>query len=105
MTGLPSYNLVPRYLALGLAGAIILIGAWLAFANGGEKRQARQRLVARRDTLLGELAQLEERRRAGGESLRQSSRRNRILAELEQIYGELDETSAGPGGGGEGVAA
>jgi hypothetical protein len=105
LTGLPAESRVPRYVALGLAGAIIAFGAFLAFGNRGEQRQTRQRLIARRDTLLGELAQLEERRRAGGESLRQSTRRNRILAELEQIYGELDETSAGPGGGGEGVAA
>jgi hypothetical protein len=61
--------------------------------------------MAQRDTLLGELAQLEERRRAGGETARQSARRNRILAELEEIYGELDETGGMPGGGGEGVAA
>jgi hypothetical protein len=105
LTGLPAYSPVPRYVTLGLAGAILVIGAWMAFAGRGQERQARQRLIARRDTLLGELAQLEERRRAGGESLRQSSRRNRILTELEQIYGELDETSAGPGGGGEGIAA
>lgn len=105
LTGLPAESRVPRYVALGLAGVIIAVGAFLAFGNRGEQRQTRQRLIARRDTLLGELAQLEERRRGGGESLRQSARRNRILAELEQIYGELDETSAGPGGGGEGVAA
>ena len=35
----------------------------------------------------------------------QATRRKRILAELEQIYGELDEARAGPEGGGEGVAA
>jgi hypothetical protein len=105
LTGLPAESRVPRYVALGLAGAIIAFGAFLSSGNTRDQRQTRPRSSARRDTLLGELAQVEERRRAGGESLRQSTRRNRILAELEQIYGELDETSAGPGGGGEGVAA
>ena len=66
----------------------------------------RQALVARRDTLLGQLAQLESKRRAGtvdGEA--QAKRRTRILGELEQIYGELDEAHPGPQGGGEGIAA
>ncbi|MNC86928.1 hypothetical protein D3C83_26170 [compost metagenome] len=69
----------------------------------GRERQA---LVARRDSLLGELTQLEARRRAGaiGQD-RYDSRRHRLIAQLEQIYGELDEASAGPQGGGEGVAA
>ncbi len=31
--------------------------------------------------------------------------RQRLVTELEQIYGELDEAGAGPRGGGEGVAA
>jgi len=105
LTGLPAHSTVPRYTALGIAGAILGIGAWLAFSTGGREREARQRLIARRDTLLGELTQLEERRRNGNESLKQYSRRNRLLAELEQIYGELDERHTGPEGGGEGVAA
>jgi hypothetical protein len=105
LTGLPAHSTIPRYTALSVALAILLAGAWMAFSAGGRDRDARQRLVARRDTLLGELAQLEERRRAGNESLKQSSRRNRLLAELEQIYGELDERHSGPEGGGEGIAA
>lgn len=105
LTGLPAHSTVPRYTALAIASAILLAGGWMAFATGGRDRDLRQRLVARRDTLLGELTQLEERRRGGNESLKQYSRRNRLLAELEQIYGELDERHTGPEGGGEGVAA
>ena len=61
--------------------------------------------MARRNTLLGDLARLEERRRAGDESPKQAARRLKLLADLEQIYGELDEVGTGPGGGDEGVAA
>lgn len=93
VSGLPAHSTVPRYAALAIALGIFGLGGWLAY-KGPRHQDVRQRLVARRDSLLGELAQLEERRRAGGETLKQSSRRNRILSELEQIYGELDETSA-----------
>ena len=64
-----------------------------------------QALVKRRDTLLAQLEQLEAKRRAGSIDRTTTRRRQRISAELEQIYGELDEVSAGPQGGGEGVAA
>jgi hypothetical protein len=68
--------------------------------------ESRQALVARRDTLLGQLAQLESKRRSGASDAEaQARRRTRILGELEQIYGELDEAHPGPQGGGEGVAA
>jgi hypothetical protein len=93
-TGIPAHSQVPIYVTLGLAGAIVLAGVVLAAGRGKAEKASRQRLIARRDTLLGELAQLEERRRSGAETLRQSSRRNRILGELEQIYGELDESNA-----------
>jgi len=51
---------------------------------------------------LAELAALETRRRAG--SAVDDARRQRLLAELEQVYGELDEVHT-PRGGGEDVAA
>lgn len=105
LTGLPAHSTVPRYVALGIAFGIFVVGGWMALTPGAKGRTSRQRLIARRDTLLGELAQLEERRRTGSESMKQSARRHRVHADLEQIYGELDETGAEPGGGGEGVAA
>lgn len=83
---------------------MIAIGVWLAFVGRPDERQSRQRLIARRDTLLGDLAHIEQRRRSGQESAKDMSRRTRLLTELEQIYGELDE-AGGPQGGGEGVAA
>jgi hypothetical protein len=83
-----------------------VFGAWLAFTGRSRRDESRQALITRRDTLLGQLAQIESKRRSGAaDADAQAKRRARILGELEQIYGELDEAYPGPQGGGEGVAA
>jgi len=106
LSGLPFHSHTPRYVALGLSGALLAFGAWLAFSGRSQRDQSRQALIARRDTLLGQLAQIESKRRAGAaDGDAQAKRRTRILGELEQIYGELDEAHPEPQGGGEGVAA
>jgi membrane protein implicated in regulation of membrane protease activity len=104
ISGLPVHGTTPRNVALGLAIAIGLFGLWLALPGASGSRESRSRLMARRDTLLGELARVEERIRSGdSESVKDAARKQRLIADLEQIYGELDEAS--PRGGGEGVAA
>lgn len=105
ISGLPAHSAVPMYVALGLALAMLAAGGWLAFGKRVDAGEARRRLIARRDTLLGELTKLEQRLRSGHDSPRQAARRQRLLSDLEQIYGELDDVDAGPQGGGEGVAA
>jgi hypothetical protein len=104
LSGLPYHSQLPRYVALGLAVVIVGLGVWLSTSGRTGRVEARQSLVARRNTLLGQLAQLESKRRAGSiEPSAYATRRQRLIGELERIYGELDE--AGPEGGGEGVAA
>jgi hypothetical protein len=76
----------------------------MAMNPGRPAGMDRKALIGRRDRLLAELAPLEAKRRAGALAERSERRRQRILSELEQIYAELDAT-AGPRGGGEGVAA
>ena len=117
---MPAYvKLAPVYAALAIALLILGAGAWLSIGARGAGRGVREHLVARRDALLAELAALDRARRdrersageGGGEELQggpsgpQDARRQRLLAELEQIYGELDAASGGPQGGGKGVAA
>ena len=105
LSGLPIHSSTPRNVALGLAVLIGIVGVWLSVTARSRSRDARKRLMARRDTLLGELARLEELARTDRMTQKDAARRQRMVAELEQIYGELDEASAGPQGGGEGIAA
>jgi hypothetical protein len=92
VSGLPVHSSVPRYVTLGIASAIALFGLWLALPGRAGARGAHTRLITRRDGLLTELAQIEERSRTGRETPKDIARRPRVLAELEQIYGELDES-------------
>jgi hypothetical protein len=104
LSNLPHHSRMPRTVALGLAGAVIVLGVWLA-TRKGDLPDARS-LAQRREQLLKELTQLELRRRDGAVSAeRFATRRRRLIADLEQIYGEIDGAAAGPQGGGEGVAA
>jgi hypothetical protein len=107
LVNLPVHSRTPRYVALGLAVTIVGIGAWFAVGARTRRAESGRRLVARREKLLAELAGLEERRlRKGGVcSAPEQARRQRLVAELEQIYGELDEVGTGPQGGGRDVAA
>ncbi|MBI3048275.1 MAG: hypothetical protein HYY76_08170 [Acidobacteria bacterium] len=106
LVNLPVHSPTPRYVALSLAVAIVGIGAWFAFAWRTTDADARRRLVARRDELLAELASLERRLRRGAAlSGPEEARRQRLVTELEQIYGELDEVRTGPQGGGRDIAA
>ena len=104
LTNLPYHSHVPRIAALSLAGAMLLLGVWLA-TRRGDLPDTRT-LAERREQLFKELTQLELRRREGAVSAdRFATRRRRLIADLEQIYGELDSAVGGPQGGGEGVAA
>jgi hypothetical protein len=106
ISGLPYHSRTPRYVALSIAVGLGLLGVYLSVTGRTGRSESRQSLVARRNTLLGQLTQLESKRRAGTvDAASYATRRQRLLSELERIYGELDEAGPGPEGGGEGVAA
>lgn len=106
LSNLPVHSQTPRLVALSLAGAIIGLGVWWAIGARPEPREPRPRLIERRDALLAGLAAIETQRRNGRPSpSADEERRQHILAELEQVYGELDEARGRPRGGGKDVAA
>jgi hypothetical protein len=106
LSNLPVASAVPRYVALSLAAAVVALGIWLSVSGRKQGRPDVRTLTSRRDALLRELEEVEKRRRAGAVGTeRYTSRRLRLMGELEQIYGELDDAGQGPQGGGEGIAA
>jgi hypothetical protein len=101
VTGLPHHSLVPRYVALALAGLIVLAGivALRRPVEGDAPAAARKRLIARREKLFQDLVKLEQDHRRGRLDIaRYGERRQALLAELEHVYGALE-------GGDSGVAA
>ena len=104
LSNLPVHSTTSRSVAMGLALLIAAVGVWLAMNPRTAPSADRKVLISRRDKLLAELASLEAKRREGALPEKSERRRERILGELEQIYAELDAT-AGPQGGGEGIAA
>jgi hypothetical protein len=95
ITGLPHHSAVPRYIALSLAAAIVLVGLWAAWPREGAPAQEgeRKRLLTRREKLFNELVRLENDRRNGrGDATRYASRRQELIASLEHLYGALDDS-------------
>jgi hypothetical protein len=100
LTGIPHHNAAPRWLAIGLAGAIVLFGVWASSKpqdTGAADAAERKRLIAKRDKLLNDLVRLEtDRRRGRVDDGRYAARREELIAALEHIYGALDTQDAGP---------
>jgi hypothetical protein len=106
LANLPIHSMTPRYVALALAAGVIGLGIWLSVSGRTQGRDDVRGLTSRRDVLMRELEDLEKRRRAGtigGE--RYATRRQRLMHDLEEIYGQLEDAEQGPQGGGEGIAA
>ena len=93
LTDLPHHSPAPRYTALTLAGGCVLLGVWAATREQdvGSVDAERKRLVTRREKLFGELVKLERERRSGRNDERSAARREELMAQLEHIYGALDD--------------
>lgn len=105
LTNLPAQSRTAAYVALGLALAVILLGTWLAVSVDNSKPAQLAALGKRREALLAKLADLERARRSTNLSdERYLARRERLVRDLEQVYGEIEALEE-PVGGGEGVAA
>ncbi|HEX6322145.1 MAG TPA: hypothetical protein VFZ36_00345 [Vicinamibacterales bacterium] len=89
---LPHHPRWPRFMALGVAVAIMIGGLVFGFGAKPVKRTVgRRALIEARDARFAELEALEEERRSGAVSeTRYASERSRIVASLEDIYAALD---------------
>lgn len=106
LSNLPAHSRTPRLVALSLAAVVIVVGIWWAVTAPPVVREPRPRLIERRDSLLSELVPLEKRQRADAPlPPADETRRQRLMAEIEQVYGELDAARARPRGGGGDAAA
>lgn len=104
LKNLPAQSRVAAWVAVGLALAVIGWGVWLSVA--ARRTDLRTVLVSRRDGLLSRLEELEVKRRNGKMAdERYLTRRQRLIAELEDVYHEIDLAGGRSQGGDEGVAA
>jgi hypothetical protein len=97
LSGLPHHSGAPRIIALAFAVGIVVFGAWTATrTTAAEPTGAgeRKRLIARREKLLADLVRVEGELRSGRGGAKQTARREEIMSALEQVYGALDEAAA-----------
>ena len=103
LDGLPHHSRAPRVIALLLAVGIVAVGIVTASkpqeaAKG--RANERKRLLARRERLLTDLARLETERRSGRgpytDDARYATRREELVAALENVYGALDDDGPEP---------
>jgi len=101
VSGFPHQASTPRLVALTLALLIALVGVWAATRpapDAGAAAAERKRLIARREKLFADLVRLENDRRSGRvDDRRYGTRREELVAALEQVYSALDSHDAGPG--------
>ena len=99
--GVPHQSRAPRFITLAMAAGIVLAGVWAAGRRREDDASAsaaeRKRLLGKKDRLLNDLVRLEADRRAGRvDDRRYASRREALIASLEQVYGALDSDDVGP---------
>lgn len=94
---LPHHSSAPRYTALALAGAVVLVGVFAATRKQDVASidAERKRLATRREKLFGELVKIERERRGGRADEKLTKRREELMAQLEHIYGALDDPERG----------
>jgi hypothetical protein len=100
VTGLPHHSGAPRIIALSLASFIVLAGVWASKRPDDDatmRAAERKRLLAKREKLFADLVRLENDRRTGRvDDRRHASRREELMAALENVYGALDGDDHGP---------
>ncbi|MEW5984845.1 MAG: hypothetical protein AB1806_21030 [Acidobacteriota bacterium] len=100
LNGLPSRTRLGRTLTIVAALLVIGVGVWASWSTGGQSaaQLRRAQLESRRERLMADLARVERLRAAGGDAGRQVERRESLIAQLERVYGELDQQPVVGGG-------
>jgi hypothetical protein len=102
VSGIPHHSSAGRWIALLVAAAIDGAGVWASRAADSDAASLaaeRQRLHARRDKLLADLARVEVDHRSGRlDAVRHAERRAALMTSLEAVYGELDDDTTAPDG-------
>jgi hypothetical protein len=94
LSNLPAQSRVAPTVAVAIALLILGAGAWLAFRITATTPDSQAALEKRRDAALGKLEDLERARRSGSMAdERYLPRRERLLNDLEHIYGQLDAST------------
>jgi hypothetical protein len=98
--GLPAHPSWPRYLALGLAALVVIVGVWAIASGASPDTQDEARLRADRAERFGELVALE--RRVAGKAAPDAAlleRRARLIGEIAELDLALEPTAppADPG--------
>jgi hypothetical protein len=101
VTGLPHHSAIPSSIALALAVVMVAGAALMSGPQQDEEKNGRaserKRLLARRDKLFNELVRLESDRRTGrADERRYATRREELVAALENVYGALDTDESTP---------
>ena len=94
LDNLPHHSTVPRWIALSLAVAIVIVGVFAVRRSPRNPSVAeeKKRLSARREKLFADLVRLETDHRAGrGDPVKYSARREELIAALVRIYSALDD--------------
>jgi len=101
LTGLPSRSRVGRYATIVIALLVLgwgILAATSARGHSGDEARETQ-LQDRRGTLMADLVRIEQQFRSGTlDAARHQTRRAELVAQLERVYGELDQ-HPGPGQG------
>jgi hypothetical protein len=108
LSGLPHHSATPRWVAVGLASAMLIAGVWFSTRTAPDPRGSeRKQLVARREKLFQELLRLEaDYRRGKADPARYARRREELVGALEHVYGALDSDDTNPDPAGRaGIAA
>ncbi len=102
LSGLPARSRAGRNVALALACLVLAAGVIGALSSREASGDAgrRHQLHDRREKLMAAMVRLEQQHRAGAvDEARFAVRRSELLAQLERVYGELDQRGGSLGQG------